>query len=321
MKYLVDDISTVEMKGDRDGFGEAMMDLGKRNEKVVALCADLRESLRLESFANEYSSRFFEVGVAEQNLIGVASGLALEGFIPFAASYAVFSPGRSWDQIRVSVAYTNANVKVVGGHTGISVGPDGPTHQAMEDIAMMRVLPNMVVVVPCDAAQARKATMALAEYKGPAYLRLSRPKNAVFTSKGATFEIGKAQILREGKDLTVVGCGPVLYAVLLAAEELKGEIDVEVINMHTIKPLDIETLVRSAKKTGKVLTVEEHQISGGLGGAVAEVLSEMLPTKMKRLGMRDAFGESGDPDELLSKYGLDREAMVRAIREISVVSK
>jgi transketolase len=249
-------------------------------------------------------------------MIGVAAGMALEGLIPFASSYAVFSPGRSWDQIRVSVAYTNANVKIVGGHTGLSVGPDGATHQAMEDIALMRVLPGMVVVVPCDAVQAKKATLALAEHNGPAYLRLTRPKTAVFTNRAAAFEIGKAQVMREGRDVTVVGCGPLVYTALLAAEMLKGEIDVEVINMHTIKPLDEATLIRSAKKTGRVLTVEEHQINGGLGGAVAEILGEECPTRMKRLGMKDAFGESGGADELLVKYGLNKDGIVKAIREI-----
>ncbi|KKU09820.1 MAG: hypothetical protein UX12_C0001G0016, partial [Candidatus Collierbacteria bacterium GW2011_GWC1_45_47] len=288
----------------------------KRNEKVVALCADLRESVRVEGFSKAYPDRYIEVGVAEQNMIGIAAGLALEGFIPFAASYAVFSPGRSWDQIRVSVAYTHSNVKIVGGHAGISVGPDGATHQAMEDIAMMRVLPNMIVVVPCDAEQTKKATLALADYKGPAYLRLTRSKTAMFTNRSTPFEIGKAQILRTGKQLTIVGCGPVLYSALMAAEELKEEIDIEVINMHTIKPLDADALIRSAKKTGKVLTIEEHQVNGGLGGAVAEVLAEQAPTKMLRLGMNDAFGESGDSDELMTKYGLDKDGVVRATRKL-----
>ncbi|KKT39522.1 MAG: hypothetical protein UW35_C0003G0037 [Candidatus Collierbacteria bacterium GW2011_GWF2_44_15] len=316
MKYLVDDLETVEMKAVRDGFGEGLLDLGKRNEKVVALCADLRESVRVEGFSKAYPDRYIEVGVAEQNMIGIAAGLALEGFIPFAASYAVFSPGRSWDQIRVSVAYTHSNVKIVGGHAGISVGPDGATHQAMEDIAMMRVLPNMIVVVPCDAEQTKKATLALADYKGPAYLRLTRSKTAMFTNRSTPFEIGKAQILRTGKQLTIVGCGPVLYSALMAAEELKEEIDIEVINMHTIKPLDADALIRSAKKTGKVLTIEEHQVNGGLGGAVAEVLAEQAPTKMLRLGMNDAFGESGDSDELMTKYGLDKDGVVRATRKL-----
>ena len=316
MNFLVDDILSVEMRATRDGFGDGLMELGKRNDKVVVACADLRESVRVEEFSKAFPERFVEVGVAEQNLIVVSAGMALEGMIPFAASYAVFSPGRSFDQIRVSVAYTNANVKVVGGHAGISVGADGATHQAMEDIAMMRVLPHMIVVVPGDSEQAKKATLALAEYMGPAYLRLSRPKTAIFTSRSALFEIGKAQVLRSGSDLTIVGCGPIVYTALLAAEEMKGELDIEVINMHTIKPLDSDTLIRSAKKTGRVITVEEHQISGGLGGAVAEVLGEKLPTRMLRLGMNDAFGESGDPGELLAKYGLDKDGVVRAIKKL-----
>jgi transketolase len=317
MNYLIDDLfGNVEMKPTRNGFGEGLVELGERNEKVVVLCADLRESVRVDEFAKKFPDKFVEVGVAEQNMIGVAAGMALEGMVPFAASYAVFSPGRSWDQIRVSVAYTNANVKIVGGHAGVSVGADGATHQAMADIALMRVLPHMMVVVPCDAVQAKKATLALAELKGPAYLRISRPKTAVFTERNTPFEIGKAQILREGRDLTIVGCGPILYAALMASEELKGEIDIEVINMHTIKPLDEETLVRSARKTGKVLTVEDHQINGGLGGAVAEVLAEQAPTKMLRVGMRDVFGESGDPDELLKKYEMDKEGIVKAVRKL-----
>jgi len=316
MSYLVEDIFKTEMKATREGFGEGIVEVARRDEKVVVLCADLEESMRVVEFAKTFPGRFIEVGVAEQNMAGVAAGLALEGLTPFITSFAVFSPGRNWDQIRVSIAYTHTNVTIVGGHTGIAVGEDGATHQGLEDIALMRVLPHMTVVVPCDAEQTKKAVHALTQMKGPAYLRVARPRTAVFTSRAASFEIGKAQLLRAGKDVSVVGCGPILYQAMLAAEELKGEIDVEVINMHTIKPLDEEVLIRSAGKTGRVLTIEDHQTTGGLGGAVAEVLGEKLPIKMLRLGMKDVFGESGRADELLKKYGLDKEGIIKSIRKL-----
>lgn len=259
------------MKATREGFGEAMLELGKRNKSIVALSGDLRESLRMAEFGKAYPERFIEVGVAEQNMAGVAAGMALCGKIPFICSFAVFSPGRNWDQIRVSIAYTNANVKIIGGHAGIMVGEDGATHQALEDIALMRALPNMVVVVPADYEQAKKATMALADYVGPAYMRLTRPKAPVFTG-GSPFQIGKAQVIKEGRDITIFACGPLVYQALLAAQEFDESVDVEVVNVHTIKPLDVETIVRSAKKTGREITLEDHQINGGLGGAIAEVL-------------------------------------------------
>jgi len=249
-------------------------------------------------------------------MMGVSAGLALSGKIPFAVSYGVFNPGRNWDQTRVSVCYTNANVKIVGGHTGITVGPDGATHQALEDIAMTRVLPNLMVVVPADFEQAKKATIAVAIHKGPVYLRLTRPKTACFTTATTPFELGKAQVLRTGKDVSIFACGSLVYEALLAAEELKGEVDVEVINVHTIKPIDEETIVRSAKKTGRVITLEDHQINGGLGGVIAEVLSEKWPTKMIRMGMKDSFGESGEPGELLAKYGLEKQGVIKTIRKI-----
>jgi transketolase len=313
---LVNDLINVERKATREGFGEAMMELGKRNKNVVVATADLGESMKVEDFAKLYPGQFVQVGVAEQNLMGVSAGLALSGKIPFAVSYAVFNPGRNWDQMRVSVCYTNANVKIVGGHTGITVGPDGATHQAMEDIAMTRVLPNLMVVVPADFEQAKKATLAIAVHKGPVYLRLTRPKTACFTTVTTPFELGKAQVLRTGKEVTIFACGPLVYEALLAAEELKNEVDVEVVNVHTIKPFDEETIVRSAKKTGLVITLEEHQINGGLGGAIAEVLSEKCPTKMIGMGMQDSFGESGEPGELLAKYGLDKDGVIKTIRKI-----
>lgn len=313
---LVNDLINVERKATREGFGEAMVELGKRNKNVVVVTADLGESMKVDEFEKMYPERFIQVGVAEQNMMGVSAGLALSGKISFAVSYAVFNPGRNWDQTRVSVCYSNANVKIVGGHTGISVGPDGATHQALEDIAMTRVLPNLMVVVPTDYEQAKKATLAVTIHKGPVYLRLTRPKTACFTTATTPFELGKAQVLRTGKEVTVFACGSLVYEALLAAEELKNEVDVEVINVHTIKPLDVETIVRSARKTGKVISLEDHQINGGLGGAIAEVLSEKLPTKMIRMGMRDTFGESGEPGELLAKYGLDKDGVIKTIRKI-----
>lgn len=313
---LIDDIFNVSRKATREGFGEAILDLGKRKKNVVVLTADLGESMKVDEFERMFPDRFVQVGVAEQNLMGISAGLALSGKIPFAVSYAVFNPGRNWDQLRVSVCYTNANVKIIGGHTGITVGPDGATHQALEDIAMTRVLPNLMVVVPADYEQAKKATLAIASYKGPVYLRLTRPKTACFTTAITPFELGKAQVLRSGKGVTIFACGSLVYEALLAAEELKGEVEVEVVNVHTIKPIDEEAIVRSARKTGKVITLEEHQINGGLGGAVAEILGEKQPTKMIRMGMKDTFGESGNPGELLAKYGLDKDGVIKTVRKI-----
>jgi len=313
---LVNDLINIERKATREGFGEAINQLGKNNSSVVVVTADLGESLKVDEFEKKYPERFVQVGVAEQNMMGVSAGLALSGKIPFAVSYGVFNPGRNWDQTRVSVCYTNANVKIVGGHTGITVGPDGATHQALEDIAMTRVLPNLMVVVPADFEQAKKATIAVAIHKGPVYLRLTRPKTACFTTATTPFELGKAQVLRTGKDVSIFACGSLVYEALLAAEELKGEVDVEVINVHTIKPIDEETIVRSAKKTGRVITLEDHQINGGLGGVIAEVLSEKWPTKMIRMGMKDSFGESGEPGELLAKYGLEKQGVIKTIRKI-----
>jgi len=313
---LVTDLVNIDRKATREGFGEAMILLGKNNKNVVVVTADLGESMKVDEFEKMFPDRFVQVGVAEQNMMGVSAGLALSGKIPFAVSYAVFSPGRNWDQTRVSVCYTNANVKIVGGHSGITVGPDGATHQALEDIAITRCLPNLMVVVPCDFEQAKKATLAIASHKGPVYFRLTRPKTAMFTTATTPFELGKAQVLRMGKDVTIFACGSLVYEALLAAEELKSEIDVEVVNVHTIKPLDEETVVRSARKTGKVISLEDHQINGGLGGAIAEVLGEKLPTKMIRMGMKDGFGESGESGELLAKYGLDKDGVIKTIRKI-----
>jgi transketolase len=268
-------------------------------------------------FAKAYPSRFFDMGVAEQNMMGVAAGLAIGGKIPFLTSYATFSPGRNWDQFRVSVAYSRANVKVVGAHAGLSVGPDGATHEALEDLAMVRVLPGVTVVVPCDFEQARLATHALAAHRGPDYIRFGREDTPVFTSAGTPFELGKAQVFREGSDVTLFACGPLCFEALLAAETLEREgISARVVNVHTLKPIDVETVVDSVARTGCGVSVEEHQITGGLGGAIAEVLAEHHPAPLERVGMPDSFGESGKARELLEKWGLTAPAIVEKARKV-----
>lgn len=298
----------------RDGFSEALIELGATNPNVVVLTADLAESTRANQFAQMYPERFIDVGVAEQNLAGVAAGLSHEGKIPIITSYAVFSPGRNWDQIRVSICYSQANVKIIGSHAGLNVGPDGATHQALEDLAITRVLPNLTVVSPADAEEARKATLALADHKGPCYLRFGRASTPVFTTKETPFKLGQAVRLTEGNDVTLIATGDMVYRALEAADRLSGEIKLGVINIHTIKPLDEETLVRAARISGAVVTAEEHQISGGLGGAVAEVLAENYPVPIRRLGVRDTFGESGRPDQLIDHYHLGTDHLIEAIR-------
>lgn len=307
----------IETKPSRDGFGEGLVIAGEENPNVVALCADLTESTRMQGFKDKFPDRFIEVGVAEQNLVTVASGMAHVGKIPFSSSYATFSPGRNWEQIRTTICYNNQPVKIVGSHTGLSVGPDGATHQALEDIALMRVLPNMVVVCPADSIEAKKATIALARDPRPAYIRLSREKIPVITTENTPFEIGKAQVLYEGKDATVIAIGQMVYLALQAAEELKKHnISVRVINCHTIKPLDTKTILKAAEETGAIVTVEEHQIAGGLGGAIAELISQHFPIPLKLMGIKDRFGESGAPDELLEKFGLTKEEIIKAVTYI-----
>jgi transketolase len=317
----------VEMRPTRDGYGSGLILAGEANPNVVALCADVTESTRTEAFAKKFPERFFEMGVAEQNMATVAAGLGVSGKIPFIASYATFSPGRNWEQIRTTIAYNNANVKVAGHHAGISVGPDGATHQATEDIAMMRAMPNMRVIVPCDAIEAEKATMAEAHIYGPVYLRFQREKTSVMTTMATPFTPGKAEVFWQspstgsghGKkpEVLIVGCGGLLYSALLAARELEKEkIGTVVLNMHTIKPLDEEKLLEWAKKTGAVVTVEEHQIHGGLGGAVAEALAAHHPVPIEFIGLRDTFGESGQPIELLEKYGMGVKDIVSAVKKV-----
>ncbi|MCX6740207.1 MAG: transketolase family protein [Candidatus Parcubacteria bacterium] len=302
------------MKSCRDGFGKALLELGKKDKKVVVVSADLAESTRCLDFSKEYPSRFFEVGVAEQNMAGVGAGLALEGLTPFICSFAVFSPGRNWEQIRVSICYNKANVKIVSSHAGLNVGEDGATHQALEDIALMRVLPNMTVIAPCDFEETQKAVMAAAKIEGPVYIRFGREKTPII-SGNSKFQIGKANILRQGKNVTIIACGPMVYEALAAADELaKQKISAEVINCHTIKPIDKATIIKSAKKTKKVITIEEHQVNGGLGSAVAEVLSQKCPVPMKIIGMLDKFGESGTAKQLLDKYELNASKIIKVIK-------
>ncbi len=305
----------------RNGYGDGLVAAGDANPNVVALCADLTESTRVEAFAKKYPERFFEMGVAEQNMATVAAGLGVSGKIPFIASYATFSPGRNWEQIRTTIAYNNANVKIAGHHAGISVGPDGATHQATEDIAIMRAMPNMSVIVPCDAIEARKATLAAARVWGPIYLRFQREKTPIMTTDETPFIPGKAEIFWQSKkpEVLIIGCGGLLYNALLAARELEEEkIGTVVLNCASIKPIDDKKIVELAKKIGAVVTVEEHQVQGGLGGAVAEVLAKHAPTPIEFIGMQNSFGESGAPAELIKKYGMDvkdiKAAAKRAIR-------
>lgn len=304
---LSDDAFSDDVKREpiRAGFGRGLKAAGESNEAVVALCADLTESTQMHLFREAFPERFVEIGVAEQNLVTVASGMARAGKIPFTSSYAAFSPGRNWEQIRTTVTLNDQPVKIVGSHAGVSVGPDGATHQMLEDITLMRVLPNMVVVAPGDSTEAEKATRAIAENGKPSYIRLAREKTPVFSTEDSPFEIGKAYILREGHDISLLGTGTMSYQLLLAARELeKLGISAEVVHVPTIKPLDEATILASVSKTGRVLTAEEAQVNGGFGGAVAELLSEKKPTPLKRIGMLDRFGESGSPDELLDHFGL-----------------
>lgn len=307
----------IPQESNRKGFGRGLLEAGKQNDQVVALCADLTESTQISVFAKEFPKRYVQVGVAEQNLVTVAAGMAAMGKIPFVSSYAAFCPGRCWEQIRTTIALNDQPVKIVGSHAGISVGPDGATHQMLEDIAIMRSLPNMVVIAPADSHEAEKATIAIAASNKPAYLRLSRADIPSFTTAATPFEIGKAYVLREGKDITIAATGTMTYQALVAARILHQDgIDAEIIHCPTIKPLDGQTLLESARKTGLVITAEEAQAAGGFGGAVIEVLSEQYPVPVKRIGMQDRFGESGKPEELLQHFGLTGMHIAMAAHEM-----
>jgi transketolase len=305
-------------KDTRSGFGQGLLELGRSNPKILALCADLTGSLKMDAFQAEFPDRFFQCGISEANMIGVAAGMTIGGYIPFTGTFANFSTVRVYDQIRQSVCYSQKNVKICASHAGLTLGEDGATHQTLEDIGLMRMLPGMTVVVPCDYNQTRLATLAIAQIEGPTYLRFGRPKWPNFTpAEDTTFEIGKAQVLVEGGDVTIVACGHLVWKALEAAEKLEqAGLSVEVLNLHTIKPLDEEAIVRSVRKTGCVVTAEEHQCNGGLSDAVAQVLSKNLPAPQEIVAVSDKFGESGLPEELLTKYKLDTVDVVNAVHRV-----
>ncbi len=313
--YAKDDFESEPI---RKGFGRGLLQAGKLNKNVVAACADLTESTQMHLFKQEFPDRFVEIGVAEQNLVTVGSGMAAMGKIPFVSSYAAFSPGRNWEQIRTTICLNDRPVRIVGSHAGVSVGPDGATHQMLEDIALMRALPNMVVIAPGDSIEAEKATLALAEDKRPAYLRLAREATPIFTTDKTPFEIGEAYVLTTGNDITILSTGSMTFQALKAAEMLFAQgIEAEVVHVPTIKPLDEDTILRSVRKTKAVITVEEAQINAGFGGAIAELLGEHCPRPMKRIGMRDRFGESGTPDELLEHFGLTAKHIALAAHHLA----
>ena len=300
----------------RAGFGRGLKLAGEKNDRIVALCADLTESVQVQPFREAFPERFIEVGIAEQNLTAVASGLACAGKIPFAAAYAAFHPGRDWEQIKTTVALNDQPVKIIASHAGVTVGPDGATHQMLEDIALMRVMPNMIVIVPGDSIEAEKATLAIAENGKPSYLRLSREKSPIISTPESPFEVGKAYILREGTDVSLMGTGIMTYQLLAAANILNERgINAEVVHVPTIKPLDYETIFASARRTGRVVTAEEAQIAGGFGGAVAELLSTDLPTPLLRIGIEDRYGESGSPSELLEHFGLTADHIANKVTD------
>jgi transketolase len=314
--HLVDYRGEVKQVPTRNGFGEGVIEAGTRNRDVLGICADLSESTRFEGFRKAHPAQYIEIGVSEQMLVAMAGGLAAVGKIPWIASYAMFNPGRSWEQVRTIMALNETNVKIAGAHAGVSVGPDGATHQAIEDIAIMRVIPHMTVVVPCDAIQTKKATLALSDRWGPAYLRFGREKSAVITTDETPFEIGKAQTFREGGDVAIVACGILVYNALIAADRLAREdgIECRVVNNHTVKPMDEAAIVDAARSCGTVVTVEEHQKAGGMGSRVAEILSAKHPTPIEFVGVDDRFGQSGDPAELIEYYGMGVDAIVEAAR-------
>ena len=309
----------IELVPTRNGYGEGLVEAGKKDERVVALCADLTESTRTEYFKNVFPERFIEIGVAEQALATVAAGMANYGKIPFIASYAAFSPGRNWEQIRTTIALNDVPVKICGAHAGISVGPDGATHQMLEDIALMRAMPNMIVIVPCDAVEARKATVEAAFNGKPTYLRFARNATPIMTTAKTPFKTGRAEVFWEEKDpqVVIIACGPLVYEALKAAKKLAvSKIASVVINNHTIKPIDERIIIKYAKLAGAVVTVEEHQVNGGLGSAVAEVLAKNFPVPMEFIGMPDRFGESGEPEQLLKKYGMTSVDIVEAVKRV-----
>ncbi len=310
------DISGKTQLPTRMGFGDGLVIAGKNDPNVVALCADLTESTRMILFKKEFPDRFIQMGIYEQALVSISAGLALAGKVPFLSSYAMFSPGRSWEQVRTA-CLSKANIKIIGSHAGVSVGPDGATHQAIEDMAITRCIPDLIVINPCDSIEARKATVEAAKVVGPVYIRLAREKTPVMTSDDTPFAISKAQVVHDGKDAAIIACGPLLYQSLMAAEELAKEgIECRVVNNHTIKPMDEKTIIAAAKDCGAVVTVEEHQIAGGMGSAVAEILAQNDPVPMEFVGVHDQFGQSGQPNELLEFYGMGVKDVVKAVKAV-----
>jgi transketolase len=311
----LDDPKTIKQVPTRNGFGEGLLEAAKANKDVIGICADLSESTRFLGLKEALPDQYIEIGVSEQLLVAMAGGLASTGKIPWIASYAMFNPGRSWEQVRTIMALNETNVKIAGAHAGVSVGPDGATHQAIEDIAIMRVIPHMTVVVPCDSMQTKKATLALTDLHGPVYLRFAREKSPIITTDQTPFEIGKAQIFREGKDVAIVACGILVYNALIAAQELAEEgIDCMVINNHTVKPMDEPAIVDAAKRCGTIVTVEEHQVHAGMGSRVAEILAQRHPVPIEFVGVHDQFGQSGDPVELIEHYGMGTTSIKEAVR-------
>lgn len=313
------DEEKIDKKSIRSGYGQGLVEAGEKNENVVVLTADLKKSTYSHLFADKFPKRFFDVGVAEQNLATIASGLGVSGKIPFIASFAVFSPGRNWEQIRTTIAYNDSNVKIAGHHAGILTGEDGATHQAIEDIATMRVIPNMKVIVPADAIEAKKAVVAIADMWGPTYIRLSRIATPVFTTEKTPFVPNKAQILWESKnpEVVIIACGHLVYNALKVAKSLEDEgTNVVVLNNHTVKPLDKKTILKEVKKSGAVVTVEDHNVKAGLGGAIAELLGEEMPTPIEFVGIQDVFGESGKPEKLIKKYGMSVEDIKKKVKKV-----
>jgi len=304
-------------KDTRSGFGEGLAELGRTNENVIALCADLTGSLKMDQFLKENPERFFQVGIAEANMMSVAAGMTIGGKIPFTGTFANFSTGRVYDQIRQSIAYSQKNVKICASHAGLTLGEDGATHQILEDIGMMKMLPNMTVIVPADFNQTKQATIAIAEHNGPVYLRFGRPVMPIFVKPDAKFEIGKADVLTEGTDVTIIACGHLVWKSIEAAKELEAAgISVELINMHTIKPLDVQAILKSVQKTKCVVTAEEHMMNGGLGDSVAQVLAQNFLAPQEYVAVNDSFGESGTPMELMTKYGIDTADVVKAAKKV-----
>ncbi len=304
-------------KDTRSGFGEGLLEIGKRNKDVVALCADLTGSLKMNDFENEFPERFFQVGIAEANMMGMAAGMTIGGKIPYTGTFANFSTGRVYDQIRQSIAYSRKNVKICASHAGLTLGEDGATHQILEDIGLMKMLPNMTVIVPADFNQTKQATIAIADHDGPVYLRFGRPSVPIFIQPDAEFTIGKADLLIEGTDVTIIACGHLVWKSIEAAQELAKEgISAEVINMHTIKPLDADAVLRSVSKTKCVVTAEEHMMNGGLGDSIAQVLSQSHPAPQEYVAVNDKFGESGKPEELLTKFGIDTPNIIEAAKKV-----